>query len=192
MHLLSSLLFALSANTDNFVVGLSYGIKRIKIKIISNFLIATISLFGTIVSMLMGRIIINLIPRSISNSLGSIILIIIGSWTIIKTLIEKSSNGGLLDNPEKADLDMSASIDAKESIALAFALTINNLGLGIGASITGLNIIITSLFTFIFSILTIIIGYSLGSNFLSNIFSKKATIVSGLIIIILGIYEILI
>ena len=95
-------------------------------------------------------------------------------------------------NPEKADKDNSSNIDLKESLSLAFALSINNIGLGIGASITGLNIFLTSLFTFIFSLLMLLTGYFLGSYYLSKLFSKRATIVSGLIIIALGVYEIFI
>lgn len=192
MHILSSFLFAISANTDNFVVGLSYGIKKIKIGPVSNFLIALISLVGTIISMLIGKVIFRFIPGNASNLLGSIILLLIGSWTIIKPLLKNTNSENILDNPERVDIDNSASIDVKESIALALALTINNFGLGIGASITGLNIVITSLLTFTFSIFMIIAGYSLGANYLSKVFTKRATVVCGLIIIILGIYEIVV
>jgi putative sporulation protein YtaF len=189
MHILSPLLFAISANTDNFVVGLSYGIKKIKIGLVSNLLIALISLAGTILSMSVGKIIFDFVPENASNLIGSIILILIGSWTIVKPLFKKIRSDDVLENPEKVDKDNSSSIDAKESVTLAFALTINNVGLGIGASITGLNIVITSSLTFIFSLSMIMIGYVLGSYCLSKVFSKKATIISGLIIIALGIYE---
>jgi putative Mn2+ efflux pump MntP len=192
MHILSALLFAISANTDNFVVGLCYGIKKIKIGLVSNLLIAFISMVGTIVSMSIGKIIFNFIPENVSNYLGSIMLILIGGWTLVKPLLKNIHTDNIIDNPEKADIDNSSSIDAKESIAIAFALSINNIGLGLGASITGISIIITSSLTFIFSIMFIITGYYLGSRYLSKAFSKKATIASGLIIIALGIFEMLI
>jgi len=189
MIILSSLLFAVSANIDNFVVGLSYGTKKIKINLSSNFLVSLISLAGTILSMALSKIVVKLIPVNLSNLLGSAMLILIGCWTIVKPLFKGLKSDGILDNPEKADKDNSLSIDAKESVTLAFALTINNVGLGIGASITGLNIVLTSLLTFIFSLIMIKAGYFLGSYFFSKLFSKKATIISGLIIIALGITE---
>ena len=189
MHILSSLLFAFSANIDNFVVGLSYGIKKIKIGLVSNLLIALISMTGTILSMLAGKVILRFVPENMSNSIGSIMLILIGSWTIVKPLLENKHPEDILENPEKADKDNSSSIDGKESIALACALTINNVGLGIGASITGLNVAITSLMTFIFSLCMIMMGYTFGSHYLSKAFGRRAAVVSGLIIIILGIYE---
>lgn len=189
MYVLSSLLFAISANIDNFVVGTSYGIKKIKIGFVSNFLISLISVAGTLLSMSFSKIIIDFAPKNISNLIGSIILILVGIFTIIKPLSGYKHSDDILENPEKADKDNSSNIDAKESIILALALTVNNVGLGIGAGITGLNIMITSLLTLVFSMLMIRVGYCLGSNYLSKLFNKKATIISGLIIIVLGIFE---
>ncbi|NLJ58047.1 MAG: sporulation membrane protein YtaF [Tissierellia bacterium] len=191
MNILSSLLFAISANTDNFVVGLSYGIKKIRIARVSNLIIALISLVGTILSMSLSKVILNYIPEFLASLIGSSILILLGVLTIAKPLLKRDSDS-ILDNPEKADKDKSLNIDAKESIALGLALTINNVGLGIGASFAGLNITITALFTFVLSLLAIVVGFSLGSYYLSELFGKSATIISGLLIIALGLFEILI
>ncbi len=189
MNILSSLLYAISANTDNFVVGLSYGIKKIKVGHVSNLLISFITMIGTILSMLLSKGIVKLLPINGSNVVGSTILILIGVWTIVKPLIKGVDSDCILDNPEKADKDNSSTIDVKESIILALALSINNVGLGIGASITGLNILLTSILTFVLSFLMITFGCYLGSYYFSKLFSKRATIVSGVIIITLGIFE---
>lgn len=199
MHILSSILFSISSNIDNLTVGISYGIKKTKIGILSNLIIACITALGTFLSMLIGKIIVKIISAYIANSLGSIILICIGIWFIIDFYIKEnnkpsyeSSKSGyqkLLDNPEIADADKSGYIDVKESIALAFALTINNLGVGIGASIAGLNIFATVFFTFIFSILFLSSGFFIGNSYLSKFFGKFAPLVSGAIVILLGVYE---
>lgn len=192
MNVLSSLLFATSANADNFVVGLSYGINNIKIGLISNLLISLITMTGTIISMALSRIILEFMPIFLANIIGGAMLILIGIWTITKPLLNNIQSNSILENPEKADKDESSHIDSKEATTLALALSINNVGLGIGASITGLNIILTATFTFIFSMAMIVIGYFFGSYYLSKFFNKRATIVSGLLIIILGILEILV
>jgi putative sporulation protein YtaF len=204
MHIFSTLLFALTANIDNFTVGIAYGVKKIKINIFSNMLIAAISSIGTFISMSIGYLISKFIPITISNFLGSIILIGIGLWFIKDFFFKKNINDinsinreydfekytEILDNPYKADVDNSGNIDLKESITLSLALTINNFGLGLGASITGLNILLTTLFTFIFSQLTIMLGYFLGNSYLSRLFGKYAPLFSGVMIVIFGIYEI--
>ena len=110
-------------------------------------------------------------------------------WTIVKPLLKDYSSNSILENPEKIDKDSSFSIDPKESITLAFALTINNIGLGIGGSIAGLNILITSFLTFIFSFLMILIGYFIGSKYFSKVLGNRATFVSGLLMIGLGLSE---
>lgn len=211
MHIISILLFVISASLDNLVVAVAYGIRKLKISILSNILIAFISCAGTFLSMLLGTTISYLIKPSSANIIGSIILIAIGLWFIINSIkkmkmqdsnlknyegkqdkIDYYNCGKLLENPEKADIDNSGNIDWKEAITLGFALALNNTGLGIGASIAGLSLTLTSLLTFIFSFLTIPIGYYIGSRFLPKILETKADMISGIIIILIGIYELFI
>jgi len=206
MQLLSAVLFVVSANIDNFAVGVAYGIKNIKIGIASSLIIALISAAGTFFSMSFGLVISKCLPLFVSNALGSMILIGIGLWIIADDMIKKhertiqeSSNKNefmeymdLLDHPEKADTDRSGNIDVKESVTLAFALTINNIGLGIGASIAGLNIIFNTLLTFFFSLAAVVLGCRLGNGCFSKALGKYATFVSGLIIIALGTYQLFI
>ena len=54
MHLISSLLFALSANIDSFIVGMSYGIKKSDISLLKSTIISLVTLIGTIAAILMG------------------------------------------------------------------------------------------------------------------------------------------
>lgn len=203
MHILASIVFAFIANIDNFTVGIAYGIKKIKIGIYSNLVIALITGIGTFFSMSIGLIISKNIRVLSSSIIGGIILVTIGIYFIWdsrpskKDISKNNSNEEnyksyfeLLESPEKADMDKSGHIDIKESITLALALSLNNIGLGVGASISGLNIFIITIFTFIFSIITIYIGYILGDSYLSKILGKHATMISGIIIIILGLYEI--
>lgn len=205
MHLLSALLFAFSANIDNFTVGIAYGIKKIRIQALSNLLIALITAAGTFASMAVGLAVSKILLPSIANAAGSIILILIGIWIMKdffwkkkspKTQVEKKSSltncGQILRDPEKADSNRSGTIDLKESLILALALTINNFGLGIGTSITGLNIYVTVICTFFFSIVSISLGCILGRSWLSSILGKYAPLASGMIIVLLGIYELLI
>jgi putative sporulation protein YtaF len=171
VHLIFALLFAFSANIDNFTVGIAYGIKKIRIGLLSNLLIALVTATGTFVSMAAGLAVSRILTPTIANAVGSIILIMIGFWIIKDFFMKKkrpemqkqkethlTSCGQILSEPEKADSDHSGSIDLKESLILACALTINNFGLGIGASITGLNIYATVICTFLFSIISIALG----------------------------------
>ncbi|WML37684.1 manganese efflux pump [Clostridium sp. OS1-26] len=200
--ILSALLFSLSSNLDNVVVGIAYGIKKIKIGIISNFIIAAITSTGTFLSMSLGVYISKFLPHAVANALGAGAIIILGvyfvSQSIIKLINNKKSKElalkditDMIEYAEKSDLDNSGDINIKEALIVALGLTFNNLGTGVAASITGVSIQFTVIFTFILSILTIILGEAVGNHVLGKLFGKYAPLISGVLLIILGIVEFL-
>jgi putative sporulation protein YtaF len=93
-----------------------------------------------------------------------------------------------LKHPEVADKNNSHNIEFKESIILGIALSINNVGLGIGVSIIGLNPYLSSILSIIFSLIFIQAGFYIGDSFLSSLFKRYATLISGIIIVFLGFY----
>ncbi len=191
MHILSIALFSISSNLDNLTVSIGYGMENIKIKFFSNFIISFISALGTFISMSVGAIVVKFINPKIANNIGSFILIFIGLYFCYQFFKNKSDNN-LINNPSRADKDNSKVIEPKEAISLAFALTINNFGVGFGASVAGLNVFITSIVTFFISALFLEIGDKLGSGFFSKIFGKYSDLISGLLIAFIGVYEIFI
>lgn len=198
MQLLSVLLFSLSANVDSFTVGIAYGMKDIKVDYKSNILIALITSLGTFISMALGLFTKQFIKPEILSVIGCIVLIILGIFMIMNTLKTKKQIDeeevkytDILIKPHKADKDKSGYIDIKESITLGLALSLNNFGLGIGASATGLSLYLTTGATFIISILCIVSGVEIGKKCLSCRLRKYADLISGLIIIFIGLYELI-
>ncbi|QQE79590.1 sporulation membrane protein YtaF [Alicyclobacillus sp. SO9] len=200
MLLLSALLFSISSNLDNVVVGTAYGIKKIRIGIIANFIIAVVTTTGTFLSMSAGSYIAKFMPQSVSNVLGAAIIVVVGIYFVIQSLIKLIHNTNarelalkdlshMVEYAERSDVDKSGHIDAKEAFMLALGLTFNNLGTGIAASITGVNIFLTVISTFLISILTIILGYSIGKNVLGRFFGKYAPLIAGVLLIVLGFIE---
>ena len=200
--LLSALLFSLSSNLDNVVVGTAYGLKKIKIGIIANLIIALITSTGTFLSMSLGVYISKFLPHSIANDLGAGAIIILGGYFVIQSIIKLINNKNskelalkditdMIEYAEKSDLDNSGDINIKEALLVAFGLTFNNLGTGVAASITGVSIQITVISTFILSVLTIMLGETIGNHILGNFLGKYAPLISGILLIILGIIEFL-
>jgi putative sporulation protein YtaF len=198
--LLSAFLFSLSSNLDNLVVGIAYGLKKIKIGIIANLIIAIITSTCTFLSMSLGVYILYFLPNFIANSFGAITIIILGVYFLVQSIIKLTNNKNskelalkdiddMIKYAQKSDLDNSGDINIKEAVLIAFALTFNNLGTGIAASITGVNIQYTVILTFIFSILLITIGETIGNNVFGNFLGKYAPLISGILLIILGIIE---
>ena len=199
MSFLSILLFVIAASLDILVVSLAYGLKDIKINFSSTIVITSISALGTFISMILGKFLVDLIPVKLGDIIGGLVLLLLGFYSIYSYFKEKkiltshnsennSSPTFILENPEVADKDKSGNIDFKESLALSLALALNNFGLGIGASISGLNIAFTTISTFIISLIFISLGFYLSKSIKSKNISKNSNLISGIIIIILSLF----
>lgn len=199
MSFLSILLFVIAASLDILVVSLAYGLKDIKINFSSTLVIASISALGTFISMILGQFLVDLIPVKLGDIIGGLVLLALGFYSIYSYFKEKkiltshnsennSSPTSILENPEVADKDKSGNIDFKESLALSLALALNNFGLGIGASISGLNIAFTTISTFIISLTFISLGFYLSKTIKSKNISKNSNLIAGIIIIILSLF----
>lgn len=199
MSFLSILLFVIAASLDILVVSLAYGLKDIKINFSSTLVIASISALGTFISMILGKFLVDLIPVKLGDIIGGLVLLLLGFYSIYSYFKEKkiltshnsennSSPTFILENPEVVDKDKSGNIDFKESLALSLALALNNFGLGIGASISGLNIAFTTISTFIISLIFISLGFYLSKTIKSKNISKNSNLIAGIIIIILSLF----
>ena len=196
---LSALLYSLSSNLDNLVIGIAYGVKKIKIGITPNLIIATVTSIGTLISMSVGKFISGFLPTSLTNMLGAVIIMLLGLYFLIQSilkLIPKSYSNSLalneiMDYAEKSDSDNSGTLNIKEAFVVSLGLMLNNLGTGLAASITGVNVSITVICTFILSIALLMLGKSIGHNVLGSICGKYAPLISGVLLIILGIFELI-
>lgn len=200
MHLISSLLFAISANIDSFIVGMSYGIKKSNIDLLKSTVISLVTLTGTVIAILMGTQISQFLPASSTQAIGCALLIGLGLYYIIKSFFsyirekikkaEVKSNecgSGTQNNvPAKASL-----LTIKEGLFLGLALSINNFGMGIGASITGLKLLPTAVMSLVVSVIFLYAGNLIGKTKVPHISDQSADFISGLILAALGIYELL-
>ena len=206
LHLLGSLWLGVSTNVDNFGVGVAYGVKQIRIGMMSNLLIAFFNATGTFISMTAGETISRFLPATISSYIGNGIIILVGIWGVINTFgfggsdVEKTSSGEpqevvqleyIAQHPEILDVDRSGHLNIRESLPLAFALSISNLGTGIGAALAGFNVGFLVLVMFIFSMLGISVGYWVGKICSLKLPGKWPGMLSGFLLIGLGVYEML-
>ena len=154
--------------------------------------------------MYLGKLILHLFKPELGNIFGAILLSFIGVYFIVEYIrLEKKHAGydtsyyfesslkykNILENPNIIDSDKSNHIDIKECLNLSLALILNNLFTCFAASITGISISISVFFNFIITIVSVYLG-NLNSNiYISKWFNKYSNLVSGIILIILGIYE---
>ena len=188
MHFTSALLFALSANIDCLAVGLSMGIRSVKIKYSNILIIALVSSLGTYLSMSVGMYVSQFISIALANLIGSVLLIAMGIMMLYQyyqeKYIKKKSK-----SLEDYDKNKSGEIEGKEILLLSCGLALNNMGLGIGASITGIPIISSSILTLFVSFIFVSFSQYLGKVYMSDRLNQRATLIAGILILALGIYE---
>jgi putative sporulation protein YtaF len=212
-HLSIILLMAISCNLDNIGIGIAYGARGVSIPFESNLLIAAITTCGTCIALVFGQSVHIILKPDIAKYTGSLIIICAGIWIIGREIIsdhEKSFNAErdasaapsigkrpfakimmILNNPFIADADLSNHIDLREGATLGLALTLNNIANGVGAGMIGLNIMLLTLLVFIVSIVTIWVGIKIGAYYGHRIFGRLTGFAAGILLVVIGVYEII-
>ncbi len=211
-ELLPIVFLALSSNGDNVAVGIAYGLGRINVPLPSNLLIAVVTGAGTLASMWLGQAIGSVMNPGLASAVGGAIIVAIGGWVIFQSIRAATRDNSalnatiysgqrprpgplrrlmlVLDNPVGADTNFSRRIELKESWMLAIALSLNNVINGVAAGMLRMNPVLTTLFVMLFSVLTLsaglTAGYQLGKRWLGSL----SGVVSGLLLVALGLYEI--
>lgn len=208
MHILSTLFFGLAANLDNFGVGVSFGVRKIRIPLPANFLIALTSGVVALASVFTGQILGKYVTWA--NICGALLLAVIGIWVVFQRKSSELDNTyavpamktyrvsldpyplviQVIKSPSKADLDANGVISIKESIALGASLSLNCIATGIGAGLTGLAPVPVALSVMLFSIVTISSGYLTGWKTTAGRFERWSQTLAGLLLVAIGIYEI--
>ncbi|KEO84156.1 sporulation membrane protein YtaF [Tumebacillus flagellatus] len=201
------LLLALSSSIDNFGVGVSYGIRGIRIRFFANFIISIIAFCFSEIGIHAGSWMSVVLPGAVSNIAGALVLLVIGLRIILLTLPKKKrqqqpdstkprSITGYLESPEKADLDASGEIGFLESLVLGVAVSLNALSNGLGAGLIHLSALEISLSAAVFSFLAIWLGMLLGNKVASlrigslNI-GQFSTVISGVILLFIAMHALL-
>ena len=203
MHFIYVFFIALANNIDNIGVRIAYSIRGIRIPTSKNLWISVITFIISSFAAFSGSVISGFLSKQISSIISMLFLITIGLWIILEPKLKKrsilkvESNAGksniynILIKPETADMDNSKEIDFKEATFLGIALSINNIGGGLSAGMIGLNSFFVGLFSAIISFLALWSG-----NYITKFFDRwdlgdKAALLSGILLIIIGIKQVL-
>ncbi|UCZ52248.1 sporulation membrane protein YtaF [Bacillus shivajii] len=206
----SLLLLAFAVSMDSFGVGLTYGLRRMKMPFLSLLFIASCSALSILLAMLVGNFLLNFISPSHAESIGGIILIGIGAWAIYqiyrpakndkKTKKERDTLVNIelkklgivikvLRKPMVADLDNSGTITGREAFLLGIALSLDAFGAGIGAALIGFSPFVMAISVGVMCGLFVTLGMKSGWLFSEAKWVKKFTFIPGLLLIVLGLWR---
>ncbi|PEX92888.1 sporulation membrane protein YtaF [Bacillus cereus] len=197
--LFSILLIGIASNLDNAGVGIAYGIRKIRISWSNNFIIAFLGFLFTLLAGFFGNWIALFISEFTANLIGAIVLGVIGVFILCQPFLSQkdtieskdSSVMGILRDPEKADFDGSKTISFSEAIVLGVALSINNIAGGFDAGVTNLNLWLTAVISGLFSFICIRGFAYVGKRFLAEYLGKWATVIAGILLVLIGIDQLL-
>lgn len=198
-QLMQVVLIGIASNLDNAGVGIAYGVRGIRISKSANGMIALISLLMTWVSGVIGAWLSMYISSFTSHLIGAIVIVSVGIYVLYQPFrkrktVELPTNHNLiqriLQQPEEADLDHSKTISFKESLILGIALGINALAGGFDAGVTHLHVLSTSIAVGFFSFVVLGVTDYIGHKYIAVRFDKAATILSGILLILIGLYQI--
>ena len=197
------LAFAVSSSIDNLGVGISYGIRKIKIGVGSNCLIAVVCFLLSMGGITFGMLMSTVLPGMLPVIFGALLLVVIGIRVILlakpsmkksamEEVVEPSTISGILRNPEVADVDQSGDIGWLEAIFLGVALSANALTNGLGAGLLGLSPLVISITAAIGSFVSVWLGVKLGGKLAdvrigSFTVGQFGTILSGVIILLIAV-----
>ncbi|REE78879.1 putative sporulation protein YtaF [Paenibacillus taihuensis] len=102
VHAASLLLLAFAVSLDGFGVGVTYGLRRIRIPILSVIIIAFCSGLVVWLSMQIGSILTNYMSPTVAKMIGALLLMCIGVWALIQYWQRRKAGDNVADD-EAAD-----------------------------------------------------------------------------------------
>lgn len=217
--LIYSLMLSISSSIDSLGIGITYGVKNVKISYKAKVILFTVSFFSSIISIWFGYLLKNFLSIYFAKYLGSFMLILIGIFLIFQNLKKEDKKTvksdfinldhseekifsffikflgitiQIIKNPISSDFDNSKTIDIRESLFLGIALSLDSFCIGIGGSILGVNYSIFPFLVAFFQLIFLSLGNFLGRKLykLRKLPDNIYSSISGLLLIIIGLFRI--
>ncbi|MGQ8871497.1 MntP/YtaF family protein [Paenibacillus sp. TSA_86.1] len=88
-HFISLLALAFAVSLDGFGVGITYGLRRTKIPLLSIAIISLCSGLVIALSMQVGVLLSHVVSPGVASIVGAVILIVIGAWSLLQLILRR-------------------------------------------------------------------------------------------------------
>lgn len=186
------MMLAVAVSLDSFGVGLTYGLRRIKIPLVSLFFIGLCSAVSVLLAMAMGSGVAVWLSPHVAEMLGALILIGLGVWALVQTYRPKCETesvdlNAILKDPARADMDRSGTVIGKEAFLLGFALALDAFAAGVGAALIGFSPLGLAGSVAVMGALFVFLGMKCGYLSSKVVWLQRLSFVPGIMLILLGI-----
>ncbi|MDX5476102.1 MAG: sporulation membrane protein YtaF [Bacillaceae bacterium] len=207
---ISLLLLAFAVSLDSFSVGLTYGLRKMRMPLKSLAIIATCSALALLLAMFVGTVITNFLSPKVAETIGGSILVLLGMWVLYQFFRSGQQKGeacvgekmilnleikslgvviNILRKPTEADFDKSGSITGLEAFFLGVALSLDAFGAGIGAALLGFSPLVMAVSVAVMSSLFVISGIRIGQLFSNISWVQKFAFLPGVLLIVIGVIK---
>lgn len=203
------LLYILSVNIDSLGVGISYGLRKIHISFGASVVMCLFSVIYSGFALFFGSFMMHILPEWLGKTIGSMILLSLGFFIIIRAFIPPSPKPqkkpkqpieihpfgrtiSIVRDPTACDFDSSNRIDPKEALYLGLVLSLDSIGVGIGAGLSGISTWFLPLFIGLAQLIFLTLGSILGSRLShsTQVNSRIWTVSSGVLLIVLAVLRV--
>ena len=211
MELLAIVLFALAVSSDGFIVGVAYGVRKIRLPIMSLLVICIASATAVTVAMFCGKGLSYFLNPNTASRLGALTIMAIGLFFLLQSFRQKlcvmEENGKeplislnlkplgiiiqILKEPSSADFDSSGEIGTREAFFLGLALAMDAFGAGIGIAMAGYNILLTAVCVGMLKFILVSSGIKLGKVVTNERWQYLSSVLTGIILLALGTSELI-
>lgn len=203
-------LLAASISMDTFGIGVTYGMKRIKVPFFSLLLINIISLLFLAIAFLIGNILLNFITIFQAKLLSSALILLLGIVFFIQAYLDCHYPAGkgkqtikmisikafgivinIIRDPSSGDRDHSGVIELKEATYIGIALAMDAFTIGLAISIVKVHMLLFITSIFIINILFFKIGELIGKKMGRITSDHVLKYISATILICLGLLRLI-
>jgi putative sporulation protein YtaF len=196
----SLILIAAAVSLDGFWGGFAFGLRKIKIPIGSLIIISFWSVICTMITMLIGHYLRNVIPIEMAKYIGAILLLLLAFYTLkegyehrkeirgtLKPKINIHDLAKILQNPLLADYDNENDIKPMEGTMLGLAVAMDASIAAFTIALLGINPFTTPFLFGATHFIMIGAGNIIARTHLVESFGEKFALLPGFILLILAV-----
>jgi len=197
---ISLILIAAAVSLDGFWGGFAFGLRKIKIPIGSLIIISFWSVICTMVTMLIGHYLRNVIPIEMAKYIGAILLLLLALYTLKEGYEHRKESRGaskpkinihdlakILQNPLLADYDNENDIKPMEGTMLGLAVAMDASIAAFTIALLGINPFTTPFLFGAAHFVMIGAGNMMARTHLVECFGEKFALLPGFILLILAV-----
>ena len=208
MSIFYVLLLGLAVSIDGFVAGVAYGLKNIRMPLVSLIIVGIVASICTAVAMVMAYMVGQFINTDIAIVLGALLLIMLGLWSLCQQYFTKSVASYEMDGevtarkltfsfgrlvisimakPETADVDRLGFISSLEAVFLGLAVGADAMVGTFAAALMGPLPLYTPIAIGLIHMICIAGGCYSSRKFFPENIKKRFPYLPGTLLIILGL-----